>query len=99
MAHCPPRTRSLPSMEENRHEFQHNAAAAPCPSSFQAAVRPFGRPAARVGPFIRQLFAEGGIHAGIARIEACVLGERSANKKCALSSALFRRVEVPLALK
>ena len=26
-------------------------------------------------------------------------GESSANRKCALSSALFRRVEVPLALK
>jgi hypothetical protein len=28
-----------------------------------------------------------------------ILGESSANRKCALSSALFRRVEVPLALK
>jgi hypothetical protein len=28
-----------------------------------------------------------------------VLDELSANRKCALSSALFRRVEVPLALK
>jgi hypothetical protein len=28
-----------------------------------------------------------------------VVGEWSANEKCALSSALFRRVEVPLALK
>jgi hypothetical protein len=29
----------------------------------------------------------------------CVYGGSSAIRKCALSSALFRRVEVPLALK
>jgi len=28
-----------------------------------------------------------------------IVGDLSANRKCALSSALFRRVEVPLALK
>jgi hypothetical protein len=35
------------------------------------------------------------------RLDEFVLieGEWSANKKCALSSVLFRRVEVPLALK
>jgi hypothetical protein len=30
---------------------------------------------------------------------AAIPGSWSANRKCALSSALFRRVEVPLALK
>src|SRR5882724_2398548 len=36
---------------------------------------------------------------GCIRLTARILGEWSATRKCALSSALFRRVEVPLALK
>jgi hypothetical protein len=32
-------------------------------------------------------------------LEGTILDVLSANRKCALSSALFRRVEVPLALK
>jgi len=32
-------------------------------------------------------------------IQFCILNESSATRKCALSSALFRRVEVPLVLK
>jgi hypothetical protein len=36
---------------------------------------------------------------GLIVIETCSAPGSSANRKCALSSALFRRVEVPLALK
>jgi len=35
----------------------------------------------------------------VALSERVIPRDLSANKKCALSSALFRRVEVPLALK